>query len=208
MSYQLLNAERYSLTPRTPHSRSGRFEDIDITDIDLDGQYSSQDEPLLGSQAQESDEIKKDYNTTPWILRAPLALATALVILLLLLVGVSIQRPAILQHKPPAEQAATIASEEPFQLPADFSIISYENYTTFPLNPSQYRDECQKITPAFMQVNLGYWAPAKSDVLHRPVSDRTCTSTVTYMLGGGVGLLADLALMAQAAAFAREVSTS
>lgn len=35
-----------------------------------------------------------------------------------------------------------------------------------------------------------------------------CTSTITYMLDGEVGLLADLALMAQAAALAREVGAT
>jgi hypothetical protein len=35
-----------------------------------------------------------------------------------------------------------------------------------------------------------------------------CTSTITYMLDGEVGLLADLALMAQTAALAREVGTT
>ena len=43
---------------------------------------------------------------------------------------------------------------------------------------------------------------------HLPEGERTkvCTKTITYQLDGNVGLAADLALMAQAAALAREVS--
>ena len=42
---------------------------------------------------------------------------------------------------------------------------------------------------------------------HLPEGERTkvCSKTITYMLDGHVGLAADLALMAQAAAMAREV---
>jgi hypothetical protein len=63
-----------------------------------------------------------------------------------------------------------------------------------------------------------YWEPHEMgvmDVVHHddkhdyklPEGQRTavCSSTITYMLDGQVGLLADLALMAQAAALAREV---
>lgn len=208
MSNQPLTTERYSLAPRTPHSRSGRFEDIDITDpdvADLDDNSGSQEEPLLGTRLQDLDETK-DRSTNNWGAWAPLA---ALAILLLLLLGTSVLRPGpdILHQGLEGDQTATVDSEQPPSLPADFSVISYENYTAFPLTPSQYRDECQKMTPVFMSVHRGYWAPAKSDVLHHPVIDRTCKSTITYMLGGGVGLLADLALMAQAAGLAREVSS-
>jgi hypothetical protein len=57
-----------------------------------------------------------------------------------------------------------------------------------------------------------YWQPMKIgpwDVSHsggnEHVEDGVCTSTITYMLDGKVGLLADLMLMAQVAAMAREV---
>ncbi|KAJ2918427.1 hypothetical protein MD484_g2011, partial [Candolleomyces efflorescens] len=57
----------------------------------------------------------------------------------------------------------------------------------------------------------GYWeqghnhagAPMDVDHIDEP-SDKICNSTITYMLDGNVGLAADLALMAQAAALARE----
>ena len=44
-----------------------------------------------------------------------------------------------------------------------------------------------------------------SDVEHKEAKD-VCTSTITYMMDGDVGLFADLALLAQAAALARDVS--
>ena len=48
------------------------------------------------------------------------------------------------------------------------------------------------------------------DVVHHDNEGgaEVCTSTITYMFDGTVGLLADLALVAQAAALAREVSAT
>lgn len=54
-----------------------------------------------------------------------------------------------------------------------------------------------------------YWEPPHGmvmDVEHMDDS-AVCSSTITYMLDGNRGLLADLALIAQAAALAREVRT-
>jgi len=96
------------------------------------------------------------------------------------------------------------------------NVLSYENYTTFPLLPSEYRSECYKLHTGYMS-HGEYWEAhqtGKLDVVHhngkhdhqlaegQPTA--VCTSTITYMLDGEVGLLADLALMAQAAALARE----
>ena len=64
---------------------------------------------------------------------------------------------------------------------------------------------------------MEFWS-GEEDVVHHDEVDpgpypapeglptRICSKTITYMLDGHVGLLADLALMAQAAALAREVS--
>ncbi|KAG6812844.1 hypothetical protein H0H92_015942 [Tricholoma furcatifolium] len=85
-------------------------------------------------------------------------------------------------------------------------LISYENYTTFPLQPTEYLKECAK-----MKMSHGeYWQPPKMgvmDTLHPQTegSGQVCASTITYMLDGRVGLLADLALLAQVAGLAREV---
>lgn len=85
--------------------------------------------------------------------------------------------------------------------------ISYENYSTFPLKPDEYRAECSKHNSGFMKHFGGFWdVPMHGpvDVAHEE-NDKVCKSTITYMLDGKVGLLADLALMAQVAAMAREV---
>ena len=65
---------------------------------------------------------------------------------------------------------------------------------------------------------MEFWS-GEEDVVHHDEVDpgpypapeglptRICSKTITYMLDGHVGLLADLALMAQAAALAQEVSS-
>ena len=91
-------------------------------------------------------------------------------------------------------------------------LLSYENYTTFPLFPLQYLAECKKLNTGYMQ-HGDYWDISFTGVIdtahHDPSAtggnSRICSSSITYMLDGTVGLTADLALMAQAAALAREV---
>ncbi|EEB92437.1 hypothetical protein MPER_09052 [Moniliophthora perniciosa FA553] len=69
--------------------------------------------------------------------------------------------------------------------------------------------ECAEVMGGFHH-HGGYWEPdpmGTMDVVHADEEDETseiCPSTITYMLSGRVGLVADLALMAQAAALARE----
>lgn len=100
---------------------------------------------------------------------------------------------------------------------SDVKVLSYENYTKFPLLPSQYRAECAKLHQGYMS-HGDYWDVPVNGILdvvhhddmrdyHLPEGERTavCKNTITYMLDGKVGLLADLALMAQVAALAREV---
>ena len=97
--------------------------------------------------------------------------------------------------------------------------ISYENYTKFPLTGNEYRHECGLYMSQMKGMPHGaYWSALHGvmDVAHHDavpdyvlpesVPMRVCSKTITYQLDGHVGLVADLALMAQAAAFAREVS--
>lgn len=89
-------------------------------------------------------------------------------------------------------------------------LISYENYTTFPLKPAEYLIECARLNKGYMS-HGDYWQPHRMGVLDtfhpdREGSKEVCTSTITYMLDGKVGLLADLALLAQVAALARQVT--
>ena len=95
-------------------------------------------------------------------------------------------------------------------------LISYENYTSYPLTGNEYRAECNKLMGGFMS-HGEYWEIRHGGMdvehhddttnYHLPEGELTkvCSKTVTYLLDGHVGLVADLALMAQAAAFAHEV---
>jgi hypothetical protein len=98
--------------------------------------------------------------------------------------------------------------------------ISYENYSTFPLTGKQYRHECSSLLSKMKHSHGAYWAVPQHGVMdvihHDDMTDyhlpegmptKVCSKTITYQLDGEVGLVADLALMAQAAAFAREVRT-
>lgn len=102
--------------------------------------------------------------------------------------------------------------------PAPGHAISYGNYTRFPLTGVEYRHECDKLMSGKFMHHPSYWnvpmdgvtdVPHHDDVTdyHVPEGGRTrvCSKTITYQLDGTVGLVADLALMAQAAALAREV---
>ncbi|KZT43870.1 hypothetical protein SISSUDRAFT_977592 [Sistotremastrum suecicum HHB10207 ss-3] len=76
----------------------------------------------------------------------------------------------------------------------------------FPLEPLQYAAECWKMhqKPA---PHPPYWEAGEHgvmDVAHDTSNPNVCSSTITYQLDGYVGLFADLALIAQVAALARE----
>ena len=237
------------LTPRTPHSRSGRAEE-GFTEIELE-QYGDDDyrehtvqqqrEPLLASSTSASFppsgyRAKGDDLDTRRKSRGPLAvmqwlvancglvIGSALALALLLSVILSFKRPDILLS------ASGIAENSPSPTPTPTptpkqddvrplhpeNIISYENYTRFPLDPLEYKTECHKAMGELMGP-MKFWSGEK-DVVHHDQVDpgkypapeglpiQFCSKTITYMLDGHVGLLADLALMAQAAGLAREVS--
>ncbi|TFK26655.1 hypothetical protein FA15DRAFT_667127 [Coprinopsis marcescibilis] len=102
---------------------------------------------------------------------------------------------------------ATDHAQSPNPHGSNMQSISYANYTTFPLTPVQYLQECGKQMSGFMS-HGDYWDVSpmgEMDVEHEdPPQTGTCKSTITYMLSGRVGLAADLALMAATAALARE----
>jgi hypothetical protein len=123
---------------------------------------------------------------------------------------------------------ATFSSSPPNHSghPVDSSeLISYENYSVFPLTGEQYKHECNRIAGGFMS-HGEYWSRpfhGPYDVLHADENQgeneqtdyhpfegqktKICARTLTYQLDGNVGLLADLALMSQAAALAEQVSS-
>jgi hypothetical protein len=106
----------------------------------------------------------------------------------------------------------TTSPSSPPQQEHGVHLLSYENYTTFPLFPLQYLAECNKLNSGYMR-HGDYWDTSLTGVIdtahHDPSATggnaRVCSSSITYMLDGTVGLTADLALIAQAAALAREV---
>jgi len=120
--------------------------------------------------------------------------------------------PAATRHahiRPPAPTHAPDKHVE-FADGAMGKVISYKKYTTFPLLPNEYRAQCAELQGGFMS-HGAYWDVSPMgpmDVEHDDHSlghESVCSSTITYMLDGTVGLLADLALMAQAATLAHEV---
>jgi len=159
--------------------------------------------------------------------RLPLVLGGLVAIFLLIMIWIAIQEPATLEEyigvngtlsTPAAAKNGTnttipAVTSTPATKLDKTHIISYENYTRFPLLGTEYREECEKLNGGFM-AHGDYWNPPMHgllDVPHVPSDNlqgeatKICSSSITYQLDGNVGLLADLALMAQAAALAREV---
>ncbi|VDB90220.1 unnamed protein product [Peniophora sp. CBMAI 1063] len=211
-------------TPRTPHSRAGRAEE-GFTAVELDEygddeyqsyraeQQAHQSEPLLQSSTDATfghrlDDTKSGsgkgasgalLSVLGWV-RKNVGLAGGVVgsALLLIMIYLALEKPATLAEYVGLDPNATELSAA-----AGAELISYENHTVFPLTPGQYADHCTKLTGGFMKLG-GFWDPGP-DVAHPTASDpNICESSITYMLDGTVGLIADLNLMAQVAGLARE----
>lgn len=151
-----------------------------------------------------------------------LVLGSALALALFLSIILSYKRPDLLLSAVGATADETSLSPSPTPKPDDVfpitdleNVISYENYTRFPLDPMEYKAECHKLMGEVMGP-MTFWS-GQEDVIHHdeiepenyPAAEglptRICSKTITYMLDGHVGLLADLALMAQVAGLARMV---
>lgn len=224
--------DEQALTPRTPHSRAGRTEEARF-DADDDGEDANsyeleaqQHAPLLTSSASVSFPHRRSPNVDvksakpssniDWTLvrrRIPLVVGLASVILLAFLVILSVETPEKLHtylHGSPVPSFPNSSTDASTENNASHSMgmLMYEGYESFPLTPLEYRNECSKFL-AGMKGPMGtYWyipPGGPMDVPHPPNSS-VCTSTITYMLDGYVGLAADLALMAQAAGLARETN--
>lgn len=230
------------LTPRTPHSRSGRAEEA-FTEIELeqygDGDYreyvQQQQEPLLASSSSagfpssgyrakgDDDRDVQKRSRGPLVViqqlvsRCGLIFGSALALVLFVTTVVSYKHPDyLLSASGIAPSPIPTPNQDDNTLLHTENIISYENYTHFPLDPLEYKYECHKLMGEFMPP-MKFWSGEK-DVVHHDKVDpgkypapeglptQTCNKTITYMLDGHVGLLADLALMAQAAGLAREVT--
>ncbi|KAJ6575476.1 hypothetical protein B0H19DRAFT_1128880 [Mycena capillaripes] len=168
------------------------------------------------------------------ISRLPLALYSSVAAVLLVLVFFSLREPEVLKKYVGATNATTDTSTDapavdlkPGAPAADapplhagmagmdgITLISYENYTSFPLDPIEYRGECIKLNQGPMSPHAYWVAHPLRDVPHvdeqpgyklppgetKPI----CKRTITYQLDGWAGLMVDVALIAQAAALARE----
>ncbi|KAF8167535.1 hypothetical protein B0H34DRAFT_20508 [Crassisporium funariophilum] len=155
--------------------------------------------------------------------RLPLVLGIFAAGILVILIVLSFTRPEALHRyvgaKAPGEiisstslKPSPTAASSLEHMDANHLTLSYENYTTFPLHPKEYGAECAKLNSGYMS-HGDYW-----DITHMGAMDvqhhdaipaaggktGVCSSSITYMLDGMVGLTADLALLAQAAALARE----
>ncbi|KAH9932063.1 uncharacterized protein BXZ73DRAFT_90005 [Epithele typhae] len=220
------------LTPRTPHSRAGRAEEGFTTeereacDDDEANDYRSQliqeSQGLLypgyRARGDNHDAHEQDRQSTTtfvftFLKRMPIAAGFVVALLLLAATFISWRDPGTLEVALNIVPPASTSSTNPETIQAPLRLISYENYTEFPLTPDQYRDECHKLMGSFMP-HGAYWEEPFAgplDVAHSKPEAKTegddtpfCTSTITYMLDGTVGLAADLALLAQVASFARE----
>ncbi|KAJ6469606.1 hypothetical protein C8R47DRAFT_793580 [Mycena vitilis] len=160
------------------------------------------------------------------ISRLPLALYSSVAALLLVLVFISLREPETLKKYVgatdgseassaalPIASPATDAAAAPPPHSAELVLISYENYTSFPLDPVEYRDECMKLNKGIMTPHAYWSSHPPRDVLHvdkqpgyvpPPGEAPICARTITYQLDGWAGLMVDVALIAQAAALARE----
>lgn len=208
--------EQVSLTPRTPRSRAGFLAEQEEEGRFLGGHEEEEEEedeglssahPLLGSNRQRllgnwSKSLgfhRLDSATV--VDRLPVAAGCMIAGLFFFLSVLAYQSPGTLEFY--------IGVSSPVNSTIDTSLfISYANYSSFPLLPTQYVDECYKMHPGSFMTLATYWGEEGvhvMDVPHGNYQMGTCSSTITYMLDGRVGLGADLALMAQVAALAREV---
>ena len=193
------------LTPRTPRSRSGRFDEVDLraptdtSEPDTDGDGLSDSEPLLRND--DSTEEPPDSSLQPPAFltdRARFSFIALTVILILLFILDVVYRES--------ERAEDVYDHKLHGGHSSLTLISYENYTKFPLTPKQYRAECRKMHHGEMR-HMAYWTDLMVDVPHSSSALGICKSTITYMLGSEVGLMGDLALLAQVAALAESVSS-
>ncbi|KIY69447.1 hypothetical protein CYLTODRAFT_442690 [Cylindrobasidium torrendii FP15055 ss-10] len=201
--------ENISLTPRTPHSRAGRAEEGFTAEelqairqheyLDPDDQ-DSQSAPLLSSRTPK--ELK---SIGPLAARASILFWSCVAGFLLILAIVSFKNPGTLEWYMGINSLTAATTPAVSVAPVDPALlISYENYTSFPLQGKEYVHECWKLTDSRMPMGK-FWVPMGDvkDTAHT-VDSEVCNSTITYLLDGDRGLLADVALIAQVAALARE----
>lgn len=218
-------------TPRTLRSASGsqtsRFEEeFPLTEADaddLDANHTLQSAPLLtlsstarlfenGSRkrkpsAGERDGGKNQISRSLWAAAsvAPLAVGILTSGILLLMLVLSLTRPESL-HRYLGMKSTPGPSNVPSPKHAGHNV--HGQLSIPPLHPIEYLKVCTQLKESYVR-HGDYWDYDLAPDAHQKPNNKpstVCTRTITYMLDGTVGLTADLALMAQAAALAREVS--
>lgn len=229
----------------------GEYELEPMTGLD---NLQLQQEPLLTSSASDAfpnmlfgggSRTRKgkggiDLSWRVVLERLPLVLGSSTALLLLFLIVLSLKKPDALRNVVGATPPTDVDGEGKVDdvnysssSPPDSSagggadsrpVLSYTSYSSFPLTPIQYLNECIKWHANSTPVD--YWGVPPSGAIDVPHKDddpeyqktkihthlpemeepKICSSTITYMLDGYIGLAADLALMAQVAGLAREVS--
>ncbi|KAF9066325.1 hypothetical protein BDP27DRAFT_1024748 [Rhodocollybia butyracea] len=199
--------------PRTPRSRAGFNLDEeaensrDDHDEEDDDENQSSAAPLLpGSEDYSLDQARKKFETwlgldrlNPAIIaqRLPVVAGCIIAALFFFLAIVAYGSPGALEFYMGVPANSTKVDSSLF--------ISYANYSSFPLQPTEYVSECYKFTSGIMKP-MRYWGEEDMpfmDVVHEE-KEGVCSSTITYSLDGRIGLASDLALMAQIAALARD----
>ena len=189
-----------NLVPRTPRSRSGRFDETDLgipTDAteDMGDDDLSDSDPLLGDEAagRPPDSLQPVVKPLSDGMRLSI-IGLTVMLFLIFLVGVAYHKSGQEDY----DQYGEVQDDH-----SNVTLISYENYTTFPLTLKEYKAECRRVNKEMR--HMAYWTDMMMDVPHSSASG-VCKSTVTYMLGAEVGLMGELALLAQVAALADLVS--
>ncbi len=198
--------------------------------------YRSRGDDHEGTGKPSISQWRKQFSGKAILYNTPLIVGTVLAGLILVLIIFSYKQPqaieALIGEDAKLNAQTTedqhVASPAPVPTPSYVDtypkpghLISYENYTAFPLTGAQYRHECNKMMGGKFMHHSGYWIAPQHGIMdtkhHDDVTDyhlpeggrtRVCSKTITYQLDGHVGLAADLALMAQVAALAREVRFS
>ncbi|GJJ13143.1 hypothetical protein Clacol_007394 [Clathrus columnatus] len=202
----------------------GENED-EFDEIDL---LQSQSHPLLHQELipirpplERDDEQRKArsswdrFRRTLVMPQTPIGLifGCSLAVILILLIFVSINRHDSLLSYMGINTTAIKLQALDDESKARFNtstVIDFSMYSLFPLTTNQYIQECWNIiNDPHMKSFTPYWDTrpgAEFDVLHQKSTSHppTCSSTITYILDGSVGLMADLAHIAIISAFARE----
>ncbi|CCL98151.1 uncharacterized protein FIBRA_00145 [Fibroporia radiculosa] len=229
------------LTPRTPHSRSGRAEEghtgVELERLRRGSSTDDEDEDDNDSFGSSTSALRTGFTVSSStssfpmgyrsrgddheILIGPSGFPTVqtLVQRFVMLSGVIMSCGIFVMFVKAFDQISLQAAINMKQriwhgfagtgLPPSGRLLSYASYSHFPLTGAEYRAECNKI--ANFMSTASYWDTPLAgplDVLHVPTARKgeqnVCSSTITYMLDGSVGLATDLALMAQVAGLARE----